>query len=116
MDDTALIQAFHLMWDNFPGMARLINKKHIVLAANSIAEKKGFIPGTLCAKVNAPDIQRGCKMAAAFKTGQAKVDTLLGDRLRGWLPVEGHPDVLVHFAIMLPDTASGAEPARTKAE
>jgi hypothetical protein len=102
MDDTALIQAFHLMWDNFPGMARLINKKHIVLAANRIAEKKGFVSGALCAKVGAAEIHRGCKMAIVFKTGQPQVDTLLGDRLRGWLPVDGRQDVLVHFAVMLP--------------
>jgi hypothetical protein len=33
------------MWDAFPGMARLINSKHEILASNQNAQEKGYIPG-----------------------------------------------------------------------
>ena len=103
MDDAELIAAFHLMWDNFPGLARLVNMRHVVLAANPLAQEKGFAPGTICAKVGSKEIHRGCKLATAFKTGQTVTDAVLGDRIRGWQPIAGRSDVLVHFALMLPD-------------
>ena len=110
LDDAALLQPFHLMWDNFPGMARLIGKRRVLLAANRIAEAKGFAPGAVCARVGAPEIHRGYGMAAAFREGRPQTDALLGDRLRGWLPVEGRPDLLPHVAIMLPDGKQPQEP------
>ena len=47
MDKEKLSGSFHEMWDAFPGMARLINSKHEILAANDIAINKGFIPGSV---------------------------------------------------------------------
>ena len=41
----SLIESFHEMWDAFPGMARLINSKHEILASNQNAQEKGYIPG-----------------------------------------------------------------------
>ena len=41
----SLIESFHEMWNAFPGMARLINSKHEVLASNQNAQEKGYIPG-----------------------------------------------------------------------
>ena len=40
----SLIESFHEMWDAFPGMARLINSKHEILASNQNAQDKGYIP------------------------------------------------------------------------
>ena len=42
----SLIESFHEMWNAFPGMARLINSKHEILASNQNAQEKGYIPGT----------------------------------------------------------------------
>lgn len=40
----SLIESFHEMWNAFPGMARLINSKHEILASNQNAQEKGYIP------------------------------------------------------------------------
>ena len=103
MTDEELIQMFHIMWDEFPGMARLINNEHIVLAANPFAEERGFVPGAVCVKVGDPSIHRGCKHRKMFQTGEAQYDHVMEDRVRGWMPVVGRPDVCVHFAIMIPE-------------
>lgn len=103
MDEAELIDAFHMLWDNFPGMVRLIDDKHRVLASNPIAESKGFVLGVNCAKVGDPAIHRGCKHGAMFRTGTAQTDIVLEDRIRGWVPVEGREDVCVHFALPIPE-------------
>lgn len=97
-----VIGMFHRMWDGFPGLARLIDRNHHVIAANPVALEKGFAPGSVCAKVGAPEIHRGCKLAEMFRTGEARTDRVIPDRVRGWMPVEGYPDLCVHFAVMIP--------------
>ena len=32
----------------------------------------------------------------------AQTDIVLGDRIRGWVPVTGREDVCVHFALPIP--------------
>ena len=103
MNGTELIDAFHALWDNFPGMARLIDDKHTVLAANPVAESKGFVPGASCVKVGDPAIHRGCKHGAMFRSGEAQTDIVLEDRIRGWVPVAGYENVCVHFALPIPE-------------
>lgn len=94
---------FHAMWDGFPGMARLLTDQHCVLAANRAAEEKGFAPGTVCSQVGDPESHGRCRLGVLMKSGQAQVDRVLPDRVRGWLPVAGHPGLCVHFAFFLPD-------------
>ena len=103
MTDTELIAALHTFWDNFPGMVRLIDRNHRVIAANPTANDKGFTEGVMCATVGDPAIHRECKHGVMFATGKAQTDNVLPDRIRGWMPVEGHPDLCVHFAVMIPD-------------
>lgn len=102
MADEELVSAFHAMWDEFPGMARLIDADHVVVAANPFAEERGFVPGAVCAKVGDPAIHRGCKHRRMLETGQAQHDNVIPDRVRGWMPVKGHPNLCVHFAIPIP--------------
>ena len=98
-----VIGMFHRMWDGFPGLARLIDRNHHVIAANPVALEKGFAPGCVCAKVGAPEIHRQCKLTRLFQTGEAQTDNVIEDRIRGWMPVEGYPDLSVHFAVMIPE-------------
>lgn len=102
MTDEELIEMFHVTWDGFPGLARLITDKHVVLAANDIAREKGFVPRATCAKVGDPSIHKGCKLNKMLKTGNAVTDNVLPDRIRGWMPVVGRDDVCIHFAVMIP--------------
>ena len=98
-----VIGMFHRMWDGFPGLARLIDRNHHVIAANPVALEKGFAPGCVCAKVGAPEIHRQCKLTKLFQTGEAQTDNVIEDRIRGWMLVEGYPDLSVHFAVMIPE-------------
>ena len=99
MEKEKLVESFHKMWDAFPGMARLINKNHEILAANNIAVNRGFIPGAICAKVGKPESHKGCLMAKALKTREGQFDCPNENLVRGWLPVKGCDDVVVHFSI-----------------
>ena len=102
MDKEKLSGSFHEMWDAFPGMARLISSKHEILAANDIAINKGLIPGSVCARVGKPESHKGCLLAKALKTGEGQFDCPNNHPVRGWLPVKGNEDVVVHFSIALP--------------
>lgn len=102
VEDEKIIESFHLMWDTFPGLARLIDANHTVIASNPIAQSKGFVQGSTCAKVGDPASHRGCKLAKALQSGETVTDNELSDRIRGWMPVPGHEDLCVHFAILLP--------------
>ncbi len=96
-----LISAFHKLWDAFPGMARLINKKHEILASNESAQKKGFVPSAICAQVASPNAHKGCLLAKTIQTGQAQYDRPNEHLLRGWVPVLGYEEIVVHFSISL---------------
>ena len=98
-----IIQAFHQMWDNFPGLARLINSRHIVIASNKAAEEKGFTEGIVCARVGSPELHKGCMANLTLKTKTAQTDKKLGDRIRGWIPLEGYEDLMVHFTLPIPE-------------
>ena len=97
-----LIEEFHRMWDGFPGMARLISVDHKILAANEAARAKGFAEGQVCAQVGAPQSHKGCLMQKMLDTGEGQVDMPDVAKARGWLPVQGHEDVFVHFTLPLP--------------
>ena len=98
-----VIDSFHQMWDGFPGIARLIDKNHCIIASNDLAIEKGFEIGNICAKVGLPETHKGCKMVKMFKTGQAQTDRVLNDRIRGWMTVAGYPELMVHFTMMIPE-------------
>ena len=71
-----LIEEFHRMWDGFPGIARLINKRHIIVASNEEAVNKGFRVGVCCAKVGSPELHKECKATQTLreqKIGRAHV-------------------------------------------
>lgn len=98
-----LIQAFHLTWDTFPGPARLIDKENHVLAVNHAAEAAGLTEGQICVKIGTPESHRGCRKAMALSTHTAQVDRPIPEKIRAWIPIEGYPEVVVHFSVMLPE-------------
>ena len=97
-----LIEQFHRMWDAFPGNARLVTKDHEVIAANEIARKAGFVEGCICKDVGMAASHAGCKKLLALETGKTQTQ-LCGARIKGWMPVEGHPDLVLHFGILIPE-------------
>lgn len=99
MVNEKVIEAFHMMWDSFPGAVRLIHKNRTILAANELARKLGFEEGVVCIKVGAPEAHKGCKANAALATKTAQTATSGGGKIRYWLPVKDCDDVYVHFTI-----------------
>ncbi len=97
------IAAFHLMWDGFPGVARLIDRKNQVIAVNPFAEQAGLEAGQLCVQAGSPESHRGCRKAAALKERTGQVDRPAEEKVRGWLPIEGYPDLVVHFSLRIPE-------------
>ena len=95
----ALIASFHRTWDAFPGIARLIDRQHRILASNPMAAKAGFTVGAICAKIGEPTTHRECKMGKMFETGKSQTDQVIPGRIRGWFPVEGFPDFCIHFGL-----------------
>ncbi len=96
------LAAFHLMWDAFPGMARLIGRDHIIIAANQKAIDKGYAPGVCCASLPSATNHRGCLAMRALAEGNGMADNPDGTSIRGWLPVSGRDDVYVHFSLAVP--------------
>ena len=102
-DYTELIEAFHKTWELFPGQARLIDRKHRVIAVNAFAANNGRKPGELCAQFGTPESHRGCRKMAALDTGVGQLDRPFAERVRGCVPLEGYPDVVVHFSLAVPE-------------
>jgi hypothetical protein len=48
MDTEKHIEAFHLMWSNFPELVRLIFKDRTVIAFNKAGGKAGYLIGSKC--------------------------------------------------------------------
>ena len=98
-----LIRAFHITWDNFPGMARLIRKDNYVLATNKYAEDRGYLPGQICVKMGDPQSHKGCRKVFAITNHIAQVDRPNANKIRLWVPIDDYPDIVVHFSTEIPE-------------
>ncbi len=98
-----VIEAFHLMWGNFPESATLVHKSREVIAVNKACEKAGFCrPGMNCAKIGSPEIHQGClanKALAAREAAHVFTPSPEGDVIGFWLPLDGYPEHYVHFSV-----------------
>lgn len=100
MTDIELIERFHTMWDHFPMRARLIRKDRVVLAVNHAAAREGMAAGERCIDRPPKEGHVGCQANQALKAMRG-LYSLSPDkqRLRFWVPIEGAPDVFIHFSI-----------------
>ena len=102
MHDAEIIEAFHMMWDNFPERARLIRKDRTVLAVNKAAALEGFKTGERCIDSPPKEGHKGCKANTALreKCGIYDIGTD-GTRIRFWVPLEGSDceEMYVHFSL-----------------
>jgi hypothetical protein len=98
----ALEKAFQLMWGKFPEAVQLTYKDREVIALNDASLKLGRSTGTKCSSRGAPEDHRGCLANQAMSTQQAvfrKVTFKGKEIITYWLPVDGYPDVFIHFAL-----------------
>lgn len=115
----ALEKAFHLMWGNFPEGAQLTYKNREIIALNAACEKIGRSKGMKCISHGAPEGHRGCLANQALRTQRPVFKkTKYGDKemITYWLPVDGYPDVFIHFGVGVtidydeqPETAPSAK-------
>ena len=108
-DYTDLVRAFHLTWDSFPGAARIIDSFNRNIAVNKFAAASGMKAGEICALRPSPEQHRGCLKRKALLTGAPQFDRTFTGKIRGWLPLEGYPDAVVHFSIAVPEKITGEE-------
>lgn len=99
---TLFIQAFQQMWGNYPEVALLLDRKHVIIAVNSVARGLGIEPGINCFTFNQTDrMCKGCMAPLMRKTGKAQRQVAHNDG-RGimdsyWIPVDGSDSLYVHF-------------------
>lgn len=104
MIDNKVIEAFHLMWGNFPAPVRLIHKDRTVLAVNETANSLGMKTGVPCFQTGNPEAHKGCKANEALSTDKAQC-LRVDDKIKYWIPVKDLADVYVHFAITISSIA-----------
>lgn len=97
--DEKTLEAFHRMWDGFPTCVRMIHRSHEVLAINDTAAGLGFKVGERCNEDGNPQRHAGCKAGLALHTQKAQVQNTPAGRIKFWLPLEGYPEVYIHFSV-----------------
>ncbi|ADD68243.1 conserved hypothetical protein [Denitrovibrio acetiphilus DSM 12809] len=92
-----VIEAFSLMWGNYPAPVMLITYKHDIIAVNEIYQQYGVSTGQKCSSL--PGNHKGCRAGEAKMSGkpvrcvaQAE-NSVVYDGY--WIPVEG--EYLIHF-------------------
>jgi hypothetical protein len=102
MSDSKVIEAFQLMWGNFPEPVTLVHKSREVIAVNAACQSIGRVKGMNCATQGAPEAHRGCLANQALATQQPAFKKVkFGEReiISYWLPVDGYPELFVHFGV-----------------
>ncbi|HYG67457.1 MAG TPA: hypothetical protein VD838_07345 [Anaeromyxobacteraceae bacterium] len=105
-NDPRLVEAFQLMWGNFPDPMMLVHKDRTILAVNDACAKQGAAVGTKCFSYNPVpgDVEHGackaCQANKALKAGCAVAcdgEFAGGQLIRGyWIPVKGSSEVYLH--------------------
>ncbi|MDF2634250.1 MAG: hypothetical protein K0R78_1124 [Pelosinus sp.] len=100
--DAKVIEAFHMMWDNFPEAVMLIHKNREILAVNVACSKVGGVVGVKCSELGGPERHKGCLANQAIATKQTTYSKseVGGKTIIGyWMPLTDYPDVYVHFGV-----------------
>ncbi|MDR1050784.1 MAG: hypothetical protein LBP95_06835 [Deltaproteobacteria bacterium] len=115
-----LAGAFHLMYDNFPEGVQLTHKSRRIVALNDRLSARGRSVGMLCVKQGGEAAHKGClanKALASGRTVWVRKPGPKGDVTVFWIPVEGHPDYYVHFAVgMETDYSQSPQPPMASGE
>ena len=94
-----IVRAFHMMWDNYPEMVRLIDRRFNIIAGNPAYYQMGGQDGVKCNTGN-PALHKGCQAMNALKTQETRtqrseVEGVIWETY--WIPVSGESDYYVHF-------------------
>lgn len=102
--EAQLAEAFHLMFDNFPEGVQLSHKSKRIVALNAAMGARGRTVGMICATHGPAESHRGCLANQAlaeqrprWRQGETKPN---GSKpIVYWIPVPGHSDYFLHFAV-----------------
>jgi len=111
MTEEELIQAFHLMWENYPEAVRLIRRGFQVVAGNRVYLAQGGQIGGRC-NVGDPSLHRGCQAMNALNSRETrrKQTEVYGVRWDSyWIPVEGTDEYFIHFTNGINETIEKAK-------
>ncbi|WP_371373248.1 hypothetical protein [Sporomusa aerivorans] len=102
MIDDKIIEAFHLMWGNFPEPVMLVHKTREILAVNEACRLVGGTAGIKCSSIGSPERHKRClanqalaSQQASYSKGESNGKTVIGY----WIPVTGQPDIYVHLGV-----------------
>lgn len=102
MVDANVVEAFRLMWGNFPEPVMLVHKTREILAVNDACRKAGGVTGIKCSSIGAPERHKGCLANKALASQQPVYSKNESDGktvIGYWIPVVEHPDIYVHFGV-----------------
>jgi hypothetical protein len=100
-----ILEAFQLMWGNFPDPVILVHRDRTILAVNDASAAQGTAPGVKCFSYNPvpSDVEggvcKGCQADRALQTGTAISCSCRSAAARGhgyWIPLKGSREVYVH--------------------
>ena len=102
MDKQEIINAFHMMWDNFPEPIMLITKDRQIHAVNKKAASFGLNDQMKCSSIGSPEKHKGCLCNQAADTKEAAYKAYEGPFGRAygfWIPVAGAEEYIIHFGV-----------------
>lgn len=102
MTDREIINAFHLMWGDFPEPVTITQKSREIIAVNKKAEAMGLKPGIKCSAVGRSEDHRGCRLNEAVDKGEPiyiTYDGAFGVAFGYWIPISVKPEWVIHFGV-----------------
>ena len=100
--DAKVIEAFQMMWGNFPEAVMLIHKNREILAVNDVCRNAGGVVGIKCTELGGPENHKNClaNQAIALKKTAYRKSEAGGKIVIGyWMPLTDYPEVYVHFGV-----------------
>lgn len=97
-----VLEAFHMMWDNFPEPVMLVHKSREILAINDVCRNAGGTVGAKCSELGGSERHKGClaNQAIAMKKTIYSKNEANGRQIIGyWMPLTDYPDIYVHFSV-----------------
>ena len=102
MINQEIINAFQLMWGDFPEPVMITQKSREIIAVNKKAETMGLKPGLKCFAVGKPEDHRGCRLNQAVDKGKPvyiTYDGAFGVAFGYWIPISVKPEWVIHFGV-----------------
>ncbi|SDZ73548.1 hypothetical protein [Selenomonas ruminantium] len=102
MTDQEVIQAFHIMWDNFPEPVTITQRSREIIAVNKKATELGLTAGIKCSSIGKPEDHKGCLCNKAIdenKSVHVAYEGPQGKAYGFWTPITERPEWILHFSV-----------------